>query len=385
MNNTVALIVAAGRGIRLGARTPKQYLPLGGAPMLRRSVEAFLSHPEVTAVGVVIDPAERGRHDEALSGLALLAPVAGGASRQESVRFGLESLAQNPPDRVLIHDAARPFVDAVTISAVLAALDSHQGAVPGLAVVDSLRRAADGEIVEDVDRDGIWRVQTPQAFRYGEILAAHRELRDLSLTDDAAVARRAGLSVAVVPGAEGNFKITDEADLARARRLLDGGPSDIRVGNGFDVHRFESGNFVTLCGVRVPHVAGLKGHSDADVGLHALTDAVLGAIGAGDIGQHFPPDDEQWRDAPSDRFLGHARDLVAQAGGAIAHVDVTLILERPKIGPHREAMRARVAEILALALDRVSVKATTTERLGFLGRGEGIAAQATATIRLPSH
>lgn len=383
MTTTIALIVAAGRGTRLGAATPKQYLPLGGVAMLRRSVEAFLSHPAVTAARVVIDPADRNHHDQALSGLAMLAPVGGGESRQESVRLGLESLAESPPERVLIHDAARPFVDRATISAVLAALDHHPGAVPGLAVVDSLRRAAAGVIRESVDRGGVWRVQTPQAFRYGEILAAHRAVKNLTLTDDAAVATRSGLAVAMVPGAERNFKITDAADMTRAERAVGSEMNDVRVATGFDVHRFEAGDHLMLCGVRVPHEAGLRGHSDADVGLHALTDAVLGTIGAGDIGQHFPPGEAEWRDAPSERFLRHAQSLVDEAGGKIAHVDVTLILERPKIGPHRDDMRARVAEILTLPLDRVSVKATTTEQLGFLGRGEGVAAQATATVRLP--
>ncbi|MDP6708970.1 MAG: bifunctional 2-C-methyl-D-erythritol 4-phosphate cytidylyltransferase/2-C-methyl-D-erythritol 2,4-cyclodiphosphate synthase [Alphaproteobacteria bacterium] len=380
--NTIALIVAAGRGTRLGAELPKQYLSLAGVPMLRHSVEAFLAHPEVDAVRVVIDPADREHHDRALRGLAALAPVAGGASRQQSVRLGLESLTGAAPDRVLIHDAARPFVDANTISATLAALGQHHGALPGLAVADSLKRAEAGLVTDSVDRAGIWRAQTPQVFRFADILAAHREAEDLSLTDDAAVATRAGLAVAMVPGTEANFKVTDEADMARARRTIGGDAGEVRVGNGFDVHRFEAGDHVMLCGVAVPHDAGLKGHSDADVGLHALTDAVLGTIGAGDIGQHFPPSEPEWRGAPSEDFLRHAAALVVAAGGCIAHVDLTLILERPKVGPHRDRMRANVARILDLAVERVSVKATTTERLGFLGRGEGIAAQATATVRL---
>ena len=374
-----ALIMAAGRGTRLGGADPKQYRPLGGKSLLRRSFDCLRTHPKVTIVRCVIgleDGAFVAREPE-------MQTVVGGDTRQESVRRGLESLQGDQPDAVLIHDAARPFVDAATIDRVLAMLIEAPGAVPALPVVDSLRQVADGRMVGAVARDGLWRTQTPQGFRYPEILAAHRGARGIGLTDDAEVAMRAGLEVRVVAGSEDNFKITTAEDLARAERLIGHGLDDVRVGSGFDVHRFGPGDAVTLCGVAVPHDAGLVGHSDADVGLHALTDALLGALGAGDIGQHFPPSDPRWRGQASELFLCHAAGLVAARHGRIAHVDVTLLCEAPKIAPHREAMRGRIAEILGLEPGRVSVKATTTERLGFLGRGEGVAAQATATVRLP--
>jgi 2-C-methyl-D-erythritol 4-phosphate cytidylyltransferase/2-C-methyl-D-erythritol 2,4-cyclodiphosphate synthase len=372
-----ALIMAAGRGSRLGADQPKQYLPLGGKPLFRHSLERFRSHPRVNLVRCVI-----GRDDIVpdLDGLT----VVGGETRQDSVLRGLESLVGEAVDLVLIHDAARPFVDSAIIDRVLAALEAAPGAVPAVPVVDSLRQATGGRVTESVPRDGLWRAQTPQGFRYAEILAAHRAAAGLGLSDDAAVAGRAGLEVRLVAGSEDNFKITTAEDLARAERLLAGAADEVRVGSGFDVHRFGPGAAVTLCGVVVPHSAGLVGHSDADVGLHALTDAVLGALGAGDIGQHFPPSDPRWRGQASELFLRHAAGLVTARGGRIAHVDVTLLCETPKIAPHREAMRVRIAEIIGVVLDRVSVKATTTERLGFLGRGEGVAAQATATVRLPA-
>lgn len=383
MPSCIALIVAAGSGQRFGAERPKQYLDLSGKPVLRRTVDAFLRHPQVSGVRVVINPAFRDLYDMAVDGLGLPEPVAGGATRQESVRNGLESLAESPPDLVLIHDAARPLVDGATIGAVIAALGGQPAAIAAVPVADTLKRGRDGLVADTVDRDGLWRAQTPQGFRFPDILAAHRAAAGLELTDDAAVAERAGLPVALVPAKEENFKVTTPEDLIRAARALDAGLSDIRTGTGFDVHRFTDGDHVTLCGVRVPHTHKLEGHSDADVGLHALTDAILGALCAGDIGSHFPPSEPQWRGADSARFLKHAADLVADRGGMIAHVDVTVICERPKVGPHREAMVARIAEILDMEPGRVSVKATTTERLGFTGRGEGIAAQAVATVRLP--
>lgn len=383
MPTCIALIVAGGSGRRFGAERPKQYHDLLGQPVLRRTVEAFLRHPGIDGVQVVIDPACRALYDAAVAGLSLPDPVAGGASRQDSVRNGLEHLAGQAPDRVLIHDAARPLIDAATISAVIAALDTHPGAIAAVPVADTLKRGGDGVVGGTVDRTGLWRAQTPQGFRFAEILAAHRAAAGLELTDDAAVAERAGLAVALVPSPEENFKVTTQDDLTRGGRMLLLALGDVRTGSGFDVHRFTDGDHVTLCGVSVPHGQGLEGHSDADVGLHALTDAILGALGAGDIGSHFPPSDPQWRGADSARFLRHAADLVAARNGAIAHVDVTIICERPKVGPHREAMVSRIAQILGIAADRVSVKATTTERLGFTGRGEGIAAQAVATVRLP--
>lgn len=383
MPSCIALIVAAGSGQRFGAERPKQYLDLAGKPILRHTAEAFLRHPQVSAVRVVINPAFRDLYDAAVAGLGLAEPVVGGASRQDSVRNGLEALAESAPDLVLIHDAARPLIDADTISAVIAALDRQPAAIAAVPVADTLKRGRDGVVADTVDRSGLWRAQTPQGFRFSDILAAHRAAAGLELTDDASVAERAGLPVALVPAKEENFKVTTPDDLPRAAQILDATLSDIRTGTGFDVHRFTDGDHVTLCGVRVPHTQKLEGHSDADVGLHALTDAILGALCAGDIGSHFPPSDPQWRGADSARFLKHAADLVADRGGKIAHVDVTVICERPKVGPHREAMVARIAEILGMDPGRVSVKATTTERLGFTGRGEGIAAQAVATVRLP--
>jgi 2-C-methyl-D-erythritol 4-phosphate cytidylyltransferase / 2-C-methyl-D-erythritol 2,4-cyclodiphosphate synthase len=379
----IALVVAAGRGTRLGAPLPKQYLPLGGVAVLRHGVRALAEHPSIAAVRVIIHPDDRPHYDSATAGLGLMPPVNGGAQRQDSVRNGLESLADAAPELVLIHDGARPFLDRPVIDRVLIGLGAHQGAIAALPVRDTVKRGDGGRIAATIDRSALWRAQTPQGFHYGPIVAAHRAAAGAELSDDAAVAERAGIDVALVEGSEDNFKVTTMDDLARAERLLAARNGDIRTGQGFDVHVFGPGDHVWLCGVAVPHDQGLVGHSDADVGLHALTDAVLGAIGAGDIGMHFPPSDPQWRGAPSHRFLRHAADLVAAGGGSIAHVDVTVICERPQVGPHRAAMAARIADILALAPTRVSVKATTTEKLGFTGRGEGIAAQAVATIRLP--
>ena len=378
---TVALIVAAGRGQRFGAALPKQYLSLAGKPLLRHGVEAFARHQAVDGVRVVIHGDDRGLYEAAVAGLDLLPPVEGGATRQESVRRGLESLSALACERVLIHDAARPFVDAPLIDRMLAALDGAPGAIPALPIADTVKQGEAGLVAATVDRSKLFRAQTPQAFRYAEITAAHRAAAGRELTDDAAVAEAAGLAVALVAGREENFKVTGEADLLRAQRLLS--PAvDLRCGNGFDVHRFCTGDHVMLCGIAVPHDRGLEGHSDSDVGLHALTDALLGAVGAGDIGQHFPPNDPRWRGADSSRFAAHAASLVAERGGRILSVDVTLICERPRIGPHRQAMVERIAAILAIEPSRVSVKATTTEGLGFTGRGEGIAAQATASVLL---
>jgi 2-C-methyl-D-erythritol 4-phosphate cytidylyltransferase/2-C-methyl-D-erythritol 2,4-cyclodiphosphate synthase len=376
-----ALIVAAGRGERLGGGTAKQYLALGGEPMVRRSVRAFVAHPGVDAVRVVIHPDDRDMYAAAVAGIDLLDPAPGGAARQDSVRLGLESLASLAPARVLIHDAARPLVDEALITRVIDALADAPAAVPALPVADTLKRGDGKTVGETVDRAGLWRAQTPQGFDFAAIFKAHEVLAGERLTDDAAVAERAGLAVAMVAGAETNFKVTTAEDLARAQAML-GAAGDVRTGNGFDVHRFEPGDHVMLCGVRVPHDRGLAGHSDADAGLHALTDALLGAIGAGDIGVYFPPSEAKWRDAPSEIFVREACDLIAERGGHIVNVDLLLICERPKIGPHRAAMRARIAEICGIDPARVNVKATTTEELGFTGRREGIAAQAVATVRL---
>lgn len=384
MPHSVALIVAAGSGERFGGAVPKQYRDLAGIPILRRSVLAYRHCPSITSLRVVINPEHRSRYEEAVAGLDLPPPVAGGRDRQSSVLNGLEALAQErAPDRVLIHDAVRPLVQPATIEGVVRALDNRDGAIAAVPVTDTLKRGEDRTIVETVERAGLWRAQTPQGFRFAPILAAHRETAGIGLTDDAALFERSGRPVALVPGSEDNLKVTTEDDLHRAERLLGRGGADIRTGSGFDVHRFGAGDHVMLCGVRIPHPHGLMGHSDADVGLHALTDALLGAVAAGDIGQHFPPSDERWRGAASDRFVRHAANLVRRMEGDIRHVDVTLICQSPKIGPHRDAMRDRLADLLGIARDRVSVKATTTEGLGFAGRGEGIAAQAIATVALP--
>lgn len=384
MSTCIALVVAAGRGTRLGAPLPKQYLPLAGEPLLRHTLKALTAHPRIHGVRAVIHPDDGVHYRAAARGLDLLEPVFGGAERQDSVRLGLESLLERDPEVVAIHDGARPFVDAALIDRVLDAIDETPGAIPALPVADTLKRGRDGRVVETVERAQLWRVQTPQAFRFRPILDAHRAAAGKKLTDDAAVAEHAGLAVSLVMGSEENCKVTTAEDLLRAERALLARLGDVRTGQGFDVHPLGPGDHVWLCGLKVPHERALIGHSDADVGLHALTDAILGALGAGDIGGHFPPSDPQWRGAPSDRFLRHAADLVAGRGGRIAHVDVTLICERPKISPHRDAMVARISEILGVSRDRVSVKATTTEKLGFTGREEGIAAQAVATVRLPS-
>ncbi len=385
MSGCAALVLAGGSGVRLGTEIPKQYLDLSGRAVLRHSIETLASHPAIGAVRCVIRPEDRDLYEATTTGLALLDPAEGGPSRQESARLGLESLRDLAPATVLIHDAARPFVDAATIDRTLAGLNDCPAALPAVPLGDTLKRG-DGtgmKVAATVERAGLWRAQTPQGFRYADILAAHCALAGEELTDDAAVAERAGLDVALVMGSENNMKITSAEDLERARRMLAGEASEVRIGTGFDVHRFGPGGEIMLCGVAVPSDRGLEGHSDADVGLHALTDAILGAVAEGDIGMHFPPSDPQWRDAASDVFVRHAAGLVGGKGGEIAHVDVTIICEQPRIGPHRTAMAGRIAEILEIDRGRVSIKATTTEGLGFTGRGEGIAAQAAVTVRLP--
>jgi 2-C-methyl-D-erythritol 4-phosphate cytidylyltransferase/2-C-methyl-D-erythritol 2,4-cyclodiphosphate synthase len=376
MSRIAVLIVAAGKGERSGLSLPKQYELLAGKPMLRRSVEAF---PH-SLVQVVIGPGQEGLAAAALKGLDLPAPVPGGATRQESVRRGLEALESHKPELVLIHDAARPLVSPAVVGNVVAALEKGaRGAVPMVAAADTLRRR-EGSGFALVPREGLFRAQTPQGFRFADILAAHRAHAAASVTDDMALAELAGIAVQMVDGDDKNFKVTTKEDFHMAEALLAG---ETRSAMGYDAHRFSPGDHVWLCGIKVPHDHALEGHSDADAGLHALTDAILGCISAGDIGQHFPPTEERWRGASSDRFLAHAASLVKDKGGAILHCDVTLICERPKIGPHREAMRARIAEILGLTVDRISVKATTTEGMGYTGRREGLAAQAMATVRLP--
>lgn len=382
MSGCIALIVAAGRGHRFGGEIPKQYRDLAGAAVLHHSARTFLAHPAITGVRAVIHPDDRALYDAAVTGLDMLEPVHGGDTRQDSCRNGLESLSDISPPMVLIHDAARPFVSPAVIDRTLATLEKSAAALVAVPVVDTLKRGDGGHVGGTVDRDGLWRAQTPQGFHFDKILEAHRSAAGKGLTDDAAVAEAAGLRVALVEGEEDNFKITTEADLDRAHKLL-GAAGETRTGFGFDVHQFEAGDHVTLCGVEIPHSHGLKGHSDADAGLHALTDAILGAIGAGDIGAHFPPSDPQWKGAPSDIFLKKAAELVRAKGGRITSLDVTLICESPKIGPFRDKMASHISEIMDIDQDRCSVKATTTEKLGFTGRGEGLAAQAVATVWIP--
>ena len=378
MSRIAVLIVAAGKGERSGRTRPKQYEALAGKPMLARSAEAFGDLPaHSTIIRVVIGPGQEALYAAALPGGA--APIEGGARRQDSVRLGLEALAKDAPDFVLIHDAARPLVPPQVIENVLAALKAGaEGAVPMQPLADTLRRK-DGESWTTIARDNLYRAQTPQGFRFADILAAHRAHAAQDATDDVEIAALAGIKVEAVAGDESNLKVTTEKDFALAEKLLAG---DSVTAMGYDAHRFGDGDHVWLCGVKVPHDHGLIGHSDADAGLHALTDAILGCIGAGDIGQHFSPSDAQWRGAPSWKFLDHAARLVADKGGRIIHCDVTLICEKPKIGPHRDAMRARIGEILGLDMSRISVKATTTEGMGYTGRREGLAAQAVATVRL---
>jgi len=378
-----ALIVAGGRGSRFGGPLPKQYAVLAGQPVLRQTIEVFQSTPGIDRIQVVISPDDERLYRAAVEGMDLPPPVAGGVSRQQSVLHGLEALALAPPDLVAIHDAARPFVRVSDILGCLEALrPGIDGALLGVPLADTLKQVDDaGLLAGTVPRAGLWRAQTPQIFRFEVLLAAHRAAAELAkhestaLTDDAAVAERAGLRVVMVEGHDNNRKITTADDL--------GSTTETRTAFGFDVHGFAAGSQVTLGGVVIPHSQTLAGHSDADVALHALTDALLGTIGAGDIGQHFPPSDPQWRGASSDRFLRHAVDLVSAAGGRIVHLDLTLICEAPRIGPHRDAMIDSIARIAGVGRERVSVKATTTEGLGFTGRREGIAAQAVATVEVP--
>jgi 2-C-methyl-D-erythritol 4-phosphate cytidylyltransferase / 2-C-methyl-D-erythritol 2,4-cyclodiphosphate synthase len=369
---TAAIIVAAGRGLRAGGEMPKQWQMLGGRPALAHSLASFAGMERV----LVIHPDDRARAGALAPGVML---VEGGATRAASVRNALEALADRGFARILIHDGARPLVSAAVIDRVLAALADHPGAAPALAVTDALWTGAEGLVSGSRDRSGLFRAQTPQGFRFDAILAAHRAFRG-EAADDVEVALAAGLDVAIVEGDEANLKLTYPGDFARAEAILKGRGMDIRLGNGFDVHAFCPGNHVWLCGVKVAHDRGLLGHSDADVGMHALTDAIYGALAEGDIGQHFPPSDPQWKGAASHIFLTHAAGRIAARGYRLANADVTLICERPKIGPHALDMRGALASILGVEPGRISVKATTSERLGFTGREEGIAALASATL-----
>ena len=372
-----AILVAAGSGSRFGGAMPKQFGQIAGKPVLRWAAEAlapYVSHLQPVGEAAPIEAA--------LHGMAHLPVVPGGATRQHSVRAGLEALVAAAPDIVLVHDAARPFVPAGTITELLAALERHKGAIPAAPVADTLKRGADGVIAATVSRAGLFRAQTPQAFDYACLLALHRAAPAGEATDDAWLLEQAGLPVALVAGSDDNIKITYQEDFARVQRSLMPALTP-RIGTGYDVHVLVPDRRLMLCGVDVPHELGLAGHSDADVGIHALCDAIYGALAEGDIGRHFPPTEADWKDADSARFLRHAAGRIAARGGVLANADVTLICERPKITPHAGAMMARLAELLGVDVARISVKATTSERLGFTGRGEGIAAQAAVCLMLP--
>jgi 2-C-methyl-D-erythritol 4-phosphate cytidylyltransferase/2-C-methyl-D-erythritol 2,4-cyclodiphosphate synthase len=383
-----AIVVAAGRGLRAGGgEIPKQYRRIGQVPVIRPSLALFALHAEVAAVQPVIHPDDADLFKHGATGLNILPWVAGGATRQASVRAGLDSLEPRSPDIVLIHDAARPFASAGLVSRAIAAAAARKAAIPALPVVDTVKKIEpDGTIVETLDRSRLVTVQTPQAFSYKVLVEAHRRAAQAGredFTDDAALAEWAGIAVSVFDGEPANVKLTTPDDFARAEAARSAALSDVRTGSGYDVHTFGEGDHVMLGGVRIPHTHGVIGHSDADVALHALTDAILGALADGDIGQHFPPSDPQWRGASSDRFLAFACEKVRARGGLIANLDTTVVCEAPRVGPHRDAMRARIAAIAGITPDRVGVKATTSEQLGFTGRREGIVAMATATIRLP--
>jgi 2-C-methyl-D-erythritol 4-phosphate cytidylyltransferase/2-C-methyl-D-erythritol 2,4-cyclodiphosphate synthase len=369
-----AILVAAGSGSRFGAETPKQFLTLAGKPVIRHAAEALARH-----VALLQPVGDAAPIEAALRGVAgCLKVIPGGATRQDSVRAGLEALAPHAPDIVLVHDAARPVIPEGTIPALLAALQESPGAIPAAPVADTLKRVVRGVITETVPRAGLFRAQTPQAFRFQALLDAHRS-GVTDATDDASLLEAAGRTVEVIPGSDDNIKLTYPEDLVRLERIMDVALLP-RVGTGFDVHVLQAGRPLLLCGVQVPHELGLAGHSDADVGIHALCDAIYGALAEGDIGRHFPPSEATWKDADSARFLTHAAGRIAARGGRLVNADVTLICERPKITPHAPAMIARLAALLGVETSRISVKATTTERLGFTGRGEGIAAQAVVSI-----
>ncbi|HWV41047.1 bifunctional 2-C-methyl-D-erythritol 4-phosphate cytidylyltransferase/2-C-methyl-D-erythritol 2,4-cyclodiphosphate synthase [Pseudorhodoplanes sp.] len=388
MSSCSAVIVAAGRGHRSGEGIPKQYRPVAGQSALRRSLSLLSETCSPAQLQVVIHPNDRSLYDNVVEGLDLPPPVAGGATRQASVLAGLVALEPKKPSHVLIHDAARPFASPALVSRAIEAARKTGAAVPALRVADTVKTVdADGRITGTADRDTLRIVQTPQAFAFGPLLAAHRKAEQAGrtdFTDDAALMEWAGHTVSTFEGETGNFKLTTAEDFMRAETMLHNRLTDVRTGMGFDVHAFGPGDHVTLGGLRIAHDRGLSGHSDADVVLHAIVDAILGALADGDIGAHFPPSDPQWKGATSDRFVKFAVERLAKRGGVIAHLDVTIVSEAPKIGPHRDAMRARIAEIAGIDPGRVGVKATTNEAMGFIGRREGMVAYATATIRLPA-
>jgi 2-C-methyl-D-erythritol 4-phosphate cytidylyltransferase / 2-C-methyl-D-erythritol 2,4-cyclodiphosphate synthase len=395
MPDVAVIIVAAGRGVRAGGDLPKQFQRIGGETMLRRALSMLVEHENVALVQPVIHPEDLDLFQAATANLTMLPPAFGGATRQASVRAGLEALSAHMPDIVLIHDAARPFASAELVARAIVAARQSGAAIPALAVTDTVKTVhAEGHVDKTLDRSALRLVQTPQAFAFAPLLEAHRRAAAAGrhdFTDDAALAEWAGMKVAVFAGEPGNIKITNADDFARAEAMQRAaqfteqlaGLGDVRTGTGIDVHAFGPGDHVTLGGLRIAHTHALIGHSDADVALHALTDAILGALADGDIGAHFPPSDPQWRGASSDRFLAFAVERVNARGGRIAHLDLTIVCEAPRIGAHRDAMRANIARLAGIDVGRVAVKATTSEKLGFTGRGEGIAAYAAATVRLP--
>jgi 2-C-methyl-D-erythritol 4-phosphate cytidylyltransferase / 2-C-methyl-D-erythritol 2,4-cyclodiphosphate synthase len=387
MVQVAAVVVAAGQGVRAGGDVPKQFRRIGGETLLRHALESFVEAPKVNLVQPVIRSEDADLVRLEVAGLNVLPPVFGGATRQASVRAGLEALLPRKPDIVLVHDAARPFASADLIARAIAAAEKTGAAIPGLPVTDTIKRVdGSGSVEATLDRGSLRLVQTPQAFAFPALIAAHRRAAEQGrddFTDDAALAEWAGIKVSVFPGEPGNSKFTTPEDFVRAEAIQAAALGDVRTGSGLDVHAFGPGDHVTLGGIRIPHSQALTGHSDADVALHALTDAILGALADGDIGAHFPPSDPQWRGASSDRFLVFAVDRVRARRGRIAHLDLTIVCEAPRIGEHRDRMRANIAKLAGIDIERVAVKATTSEKLGFTGRGEGIVAYATATVRLP--
>lgn len=394
MQKIVALITASGRGSRLlinGDGIPKQYLPLAGVPLLRHTILAFLSHPEITDVICTIHPDDVKLYEEATIGLDLLNPVFGGETRQASVHQGLEALREYNPDKVLIHDGARPFTSKRVINGILEKLTTHPAVIPAIAVEDTIKKYSDGKIEWTVERENLWRAQTPQGFIYEDILNAHNAFKDINFTDDAALDEYAGIPVAIVPGSQNNFKITTEEDYERAKRIISlqikNVKEEVRCGTGFDVHRFRErkkgeNNFVKIAGLEVEFDKKIEAHSDGDVAIHALIDAILGAIGEGDIGEHFPPSDDKWKDYDSGEMLKTINHLARKKGAKIINIDLTIVCEKPKISKHKKAMAESLANILNIQASRINVKATTTEKLGFLGREEGIAAQAICNVAI---
>ncbi len=378
-----AIIVAAGRGHRLGGEIPKQYLKIGNVSVLRLTVEAFMKNPNIDHIQIIIHPDDIELYNDAVGDLNLPTPVNGGDNRQQSVLNGLEALGELSPEYVFIHDAARPFISQNLMNQLAIEVEKSGAVIPAIKMTDTVKYMAADHIDSTLDRGLLYAAQTPQAFRYKPIFMAHRRFENEQMTDDSMIAEKSGLKVRIIPGDKENFKITTEDDLKKAGSMTGNTYTDVRVGYGVDVHAFEEGDHVILGGVKIDHTKKLKGHSDADVALHAITDAILGAIAKGDIGDHFPPSDDKWKGASSDIFLKHAAKLVDEMDGVIANIDITIICEEPKIGPHRELIRDKISEIIDLDIDRVSVKATTTEKLGFTGEKKGIMVQAIATIRLP--